>query len=405
MEAGRDPEQQLSRRDKRASPIRGAALAVLIVAATACAPPITDKTTGLQLRPIAYSDLPGWYADRQAEALPALRRSCAVRARRAAGGDVRFGKAASWRAACAAGRVLAAGDDAAARAYFETWFRPHRVIGAEGERGLFTGYYEPELAGAQNPSAAFAVPLYGRPPDLVTVRLADFQPGAAHDRLAGRVVGGVLKPYFDRAEIDAGALAGRGLELFWAADPIAAFFLHIQGSGVVRLRDGARVRLGYAAANGRPYTAIGRALVSRGALALDEVSLQSIRAWLRAHPAQAQAVMAENASYVFFREVSGAGPLGTQGVPLSAGRSIAVDPRMIPLGLPMWIDTAHPSPGFPPLRRLAVAQDTGGAIRGAVRADLFWGAGAEAEGRAGRMRSQGRYFALIPRQAAVAAAR
>ena len=379
---------------------------MLLILAVACEPSVKDDAAGLRLAPVGFSALAGWPADRHAEALAALRRSCAVRTRGAAGAsDARFGTAAAWRAACAAGEAVPPGDRAAAQTYFETWFHPHRVLGPDGARGLFTGYYEPELAGSRSRSAAFAVPLYSRPADLVTVRLGDFWPHSPHERFAGRVVDGRLKPYFSRAEIDAGALAGRGLELFWTDDPIAAFFLHIQGSGLLRLPDGTRVRLGYAGANGHPYTAIGRVLVRRGALALEEVSLQSIRAWLRAHPEQARAVMARNASYIFFREVAGEGPLGSQGVALTPGRSIAVDPRHLPLGLPMWVDVAHPLAGHPALRRLVVAQDTGGAIRGAVRADLFWGAGRDAEARAGQMRKNGRYFALIPRQPAVTASR
>ncbi len=380
--------------------LRRLAPALLLLLSAACAPFAEDDAARLRLEPVAFSGLPGWQDDRHAEVLTALRRSCS--ARRAA--RARFGAEAAWRAACAAGEAIPGGDHTAARSYFEIWFRPHRVLGPEGAAGLFTGYYEPELAGSRVRGAEFAAPLYARPGDLVAVRLADFRPDSSHERLAGRVVDGRLEPYYSRAEIDAGALEGRGLELFWTDDPIGAFFLHIQGSGLLRLPDGARVRLGYAAANGRPYTAIGRVLVRRGALALADVSLQSIRAWLRANPAEAAAVMAENASYVFFRVVPGEGPIGSQGVVLTAGRSIAVDPRHLPLGLPMWIDIVHPLAGNPPLRRLVVAQDTGGAIRGVVRADLFWGAGADAEARAGRMRANGRYFALIPREAAVAAA-
>ena len=186
------------------------------------------------------------------------------------------------------------------------------------------------------------------------------------------------------------------MEIVWVADPIAAFFLQIQGSGRVRLPDGEVLRLGYAATNGRPYTAIGRVLVAEGALEREEVSLQSIRAWLRANPAEQRRVMDRNRSYVFFREVPGEGPVGTQGVPLTPGRSLAVDPRYLPLGAPLWIDTVDPLDTSRPLRRLTVAQDTGGAIRGAVRGDLFWGAGLDAEERAGRMRSPGRYYVLLP---------
>ena len=230
----------------------------------------------------------------------------------------------------------------------------------------------------------------------MTVRLADFGGDFGDERLAGRVEGGRLKPYYDRAQIVDGALDGEGIEIVWVADPIAAFFLQIQGSGRVRLPDGEILRLGYSAANGRPYTAIGRVLVAEGALAREEVSLQSIRAWLRENPGEQRRIMDRNRSYVFFREIAGEGPIGTQGVPLTPGRSLAVDPRLMPLGVPLWIDTADPLDTARPLRRLVVAQDTGGAIRGAVRGDLFWGAGLDAEERAGRMRSPGRYHVLLP---------
>ena len=364
-----------------------------------------EAPDGVALTAVGFEDLPGWRSDRHAEARAPLLRSCRARLARPGAFDRRFGGRAAWRAACAAVEALPAGDDEAARAVFERWFAPRLVAGKSGPRGLFTGYYEPELAAAPEPGGAYREPLYARPDDLVTVRLADFRPRSGGGRLAGRVVDGALRPYFSRAEIAAGALAGRARALYWAADPVAAFFLHVQGSGRLRLPGGARVRLGYAAANGRPYTAIGKVLVERGALARDDVSLQSISAWLRANPGAARAVMDANESYVFFRVLTGPGPVGSQGVPLTAGRSLAVDARRIPLGLPLWLDAPHPLPGRAPLRRLVVAQDTGGAIRGAVRGDLFWGAGEEAEAAAGRMRSEGRYFALVPRPPALARAR
>ncbi|HEX6977888.1 MAG TPA: MltA domain-containing protein, partial [Alphaproteobacteria bacterium] len=198
-------------------------------------------------------------------------------------------------------------------------------------------------------------------------------------------------------EIDEGALEGRNLELVWVADPIDAFFLHIQGSGRVRLADGSTIRVGYAAQNGHPYLAIGRPLIDRGAIPKDKVSMQSIRAWLAANPDEAERIMWLNASYVFFRELEGEGPLGAQGVPLTPGRSLAVDRRHIPLGAPIWLDTTLPTEGTPPFRRLMVAQDTGGAIRGPLRGDVFWGHGSDAAERAGRMRSTGRMWILLPR--------
>jgi len=220
-------------------------------------------------------------------------------------------------------------------------------------------------------------------------------------RLAGQVEGGALLPLPDRAAIEKGALAGRGLELVWVDSPVDAFFfLQIQGSGRVRLAEGGEVRIGYAADNGRPYTAIGRELVRRGIYQPKEVSMQSIRRWLEQNPAEAEALLDTNASYVFFEEIHGEGPLGVEGVPLTPGRSLAVDLQHWPLGVPLWLDTTAPAArdNEPdrPLRRLFIAQDTGGAIRGPVRGDLFWGAGRDAEAVAGKMKHPGRLWVLLP---------
>jgi membrane-bound lytic murein transglycosylase A len=246
------------------------------------------------------------------------------------------------------------------------------------------------------------VPLYGRPGDLIDVDLGSFDADLKGHRIAGRVEGQRLMPYYTRAQIDAGALAGRGLELFWVEDPIRSFFMQIQGSGQIDLPDGSRMRVGYAAQNGRPYRAIGRDLVAMGAIARDDVSLQSIRAWLVAHPDQARGVMEKNPSFVFFRALpdlaAAPGPLGAMGVPLTPERSLAVDRRFLPLGVPLWLSTTAPWPsGEGPLQRLVIAQDTGGAIRGPVRGDVFWGSGDAAEAVAGRMQSKGGYWILLPR--------
>ncbi len=370
----------------------------MLASASGCAPD-EERAGNPILKPLSFADLPGWAGDRHAEALSALVRSCAKPIRyptEAKGGTERFGRPEDWRSVCREAAGIAAGDGATARAFFERRFRPFQAVGEDGETGLITGYYEPELAGARRRSDAYPVPLYTRPGDLVTVDLSEFGSGFGGERLAGRVENGRLRPYHSRAGIVGGALHGEGIEIVWVADPIAAFFLQIQGSGRVRLPDGEIVRLGYAATNGRPYTAIGRVLVAEGALAREKVSLQSIRAWLRANPDEQRRIMDRNESYVFFREIAGEGPIGTLGVPLTPGRSLAVDFRLMPLGVPLWIDTVDPLDTARPLRRLVIAQDTGGAIRGAVRGDLFWGAGREAEERAGRMRSPGRYYVLVP---------
>lgn len=364
----------------------------------------------LRLDPISFDDLDGWQQDDPAAALGAFRRSCARLASqpdsRAMAKDPAMaqvaGTLAAWRGACGAA-AEAAPDQA--RGFFEDWFQPYRVTDRDQPDGLFTGYYEPLLYGSRRYGGAYTVPLYRAPDDLVLIDLGLFKPDLAGREIAGRIAGKRFVPYYGRAEIDDGALQGRGLELVWVDDPVATFFLQIQGSGQIELDDGARIRVGYAGQNGHQYRAIGRDLMAQGALTLEEVSLQSIRDWLIAHPAQAREIMARNASYVFFRERPeldpAGGPIGAQGVPLSAGRSLAVDRRYIPLGAPIWLEATAPWPeGEGPLRRLMIAQDSGGAVKGPVRGDVFWGTGPRAEAIAGHMKSQGRYVILLPKAAA-----
>jgi membrane-bound lytic murein transglycosylase A len=359
----------------------------------------------LTLAPVSFADLPGWSADRVAEAVPAFQRSCArfktVPADRPVGPGGIGGKAADWQAVCAGLAALPSGDEAAARRFFESAFVPY-AAGNNGNRGgLFTGYYEIELEGSRRPDPAYPVPLYNRPADRVMVDLGDFAERWKGERTAGRVVDGRLKPFEDRAAIEAGALKGKTPELAWLKDPVGAFFLHIQGSGRLRLPDGTEMRVGYAAQNGHKYVAIGRELIDRGELKREEVSLQTIRDWLHAHPDQAAQLMNKNPSYVFFKELDGDGPIGAQNVALTPGRSLAVDSKFLPYGVPVWLDAEDPLSKGERLRRLLVAQDTGGAIRGPVRGDVFWGHGTDAELRAGVMKSPGEYYILLPRTVSV----
>ena len=328
--------------------------------------------------------------------MPALARSCERLARlpeaTALGGP--FGTAGEWRGACAA--LRGASDERALRDVLGREFQAFAASDSGREEWLFTGYYEPELRGSRTRSGRYAVPVHGRPADLVAVELGQFREPLRGERIAGRVEDGRLVPYATRAEILAGAIDGRAPVLAWVDDPVDLFFMQVQGSGVLALDDGSRLRLGYAGGNGRPYVAIGRVLVDRGAMPLEAVSMQSIRAWLAANPGEADAVMNANPSYVFFREIAGEGPLGTEGVPLTPARSLAVDRLFVPMGVPVWLDAADPLDPAARLRRLMVAQDTGGAIRGVVRGDVYWGAGADAAERAGRMRSPGRWWVLVP---------
>ena len=393
-------------------------LLLLLAGMAACAP--TVRTSGpeqearLALEPASFDDLPGWREDPMAPALGAFRRSCqrmsALPDETALGGSGFAGTVGDWRIACAAAERVPADNDAAVRSYFETWFQPLAARADGGsEEGLFTGYYEPLLDGSREPSERYHVPLYGRPSDLVSVDLGLFREDLKGRRIAGRIEDGRLIPYADRKEIEKGALTDRDLELVWVDDPIDAFFLQIQGSGRVRLAEGGEIRVGYAAENGHPYYAIGRELVKRGELQKEEVSMQSIRRWLEEHPEEAPEVLSTNASYVFFQEIQGEGPLGAEGVPLVPERSLAVDRKHWPLGVPLWLDTMAPDAeeNAPdrPLRRLVIAQDTGGAIRGPIRGDVFWGAGDEAAEIAGRMKHGGRMWVLVPRELASSAAK
>lgn len=289
-------------------------------------------------------------------------------------------------------------DEAAARAFFETRFEPHlQRAGWFRSSGLITGYYEPLLNGSWTRTERYRYPIYRPPDDLVTVDLGALYPELKNKRVRGRLAGRRVVPYPSRSEIDVQPSPLAGNELLWVDDPVALFFLQIQGSGRVRLPTGEIVPVGYAEQNGHPYTAIGRTLAERTGLKLEEIDAPTIRAWLAANPAEAQAVMNTNASYVFFalRDPSLPGPLGALGTPLLPERAIAVDPVYVPLGLPVWLDTLLPD-SSEPYRRLVFAQDTGGAIRGAVRADIFFGHGPQAEAHAGRMRASGRLYVLLP---------
>jgi len=376
-------------------------LLLLLLAGCAAPKPPPDH---LVLLPAGFGDMPGWSADHQSEALPALVKSCGTRLKFAdaekVGPNGIAGTVADWRQPCAAAAAVPANDDAAARAFFETWFQPYRCANNAALEGLFTGYYEAELTGSRSRVGAFQTPLLKRPPDLVMVELGDFRPNLKGERIAGRVTSGRLKPYDTREQIEAGSLDKLDLPLLWVDDPIAAFFLEIQGSGRITLPDGTMQRVGYDGQNGWPYVAIGKVMVERGLIERESASMQGIRAWLLAHPDQAKSIMDANQSYVFFRELKGDGPLGSEGVVLTPGRSLAIDRGFLPLGAPVWLDVSDDTLGK--IRRLLVAQDSGGAIRGPVRGDVFWGHGPEAERNAGNQRARGAEYLLLPKTVTVA---
>ena len=349
------------------------------------APPPPKGPERAQYTPTTFGALPGWDATRLEPSLRAFVTGCP----RASGPLIN---------ACAIATTVPVGDEAAARRFFESTFTPYALASSEtGESGLVTGYYEPILRGGRLRSEVNRYPIYGVPNDLLVVDLASVAPETRNVRLRGRIDGRRVVPYYSRAEIEARGESLTAPIIAWAADPVELFFLQVQGSGQLQLETGERIRLGYADQNGHPYRSVGRYLIDKGELTLEQASMQGIKAWGAANPQKLQDALNANASYVFFRESSDPrGPIGALNVPLTAQYSMAVDRRFIPLGAPVFLGTTYPL-SDQPLQRLMAAQDTGGAIRGVVRADFFWGTGEEAGANAGRMRQQGKMWLLWPR--------
>lgn len=338
-------------------------------------------------RTISWSDLPGWRDASLVAAWPALLNSCQ-----------KLVTSEEWRTICLDAAALPAPDENTVRAFFETRFEPHLQRASWfRSTGLITGYYEPLLHGNWTRTERYRYPLYRVPDDLVSIELGTLYPELKNKRVRGRLTGRRVVPYLPRGEIDTHPSPLAGKELLWVDDSVALFLLHVQGSGRVQLPSGEMLSVGYADQNGYAYTAIGRVLAERTGLRLEDIDLPTIRTWLADHPLEAQELMNTNASYVFFalRDANLPGPLGSLGVQLLPERAVAVDPTYIPLGLPIWLDTTLPDQEKP-YRQLVFAQDTGGAIKGPVRADLFFGYGPGAEGYAGRMRSPGTLYVLLP---------
>jgi len=382
------------------------------------APP-TSESKDYSLIPSVFGDVPGWNDDDLSGFATAYQRSCTPLLKRNSqsffGKDSRFGKNQEWQILCRKFNKINQNHQQTIRRFFEDNFTPHLVISGVVDQdiykkyvmnpmplakstGLFTGYYEAALNGSRTKQGAYQYPLRARPSDLVMVDLGKFRDELKGQRIAGRVNSGRLSPYESHEEIINGELpADQDKPLVWVDDPIDAFFIQIQGSGTITLDDGTMMRVGYAGQNGHPYYAIGRELIAMGVLTKDTVSMQSIRAWMEANPDKAQDLMIKNKSYVFFKEIEGEGPVGGSGIALTPLRSLAIDHSIIPYHMPVWLGATHPRSDKGPINRLMVTQDTGGAIRGAIRGDVFWGFGSEAEDFAGEMKSQGRYWFLLPK--------
>ena len=364
------------------------------LAACTTTPPVIPETEQMPMeerQQVSFSDLPGWKSDNLKDVLPAFRKSCRA-----------IGKKKDWQDVCAKAYDIDENDTFAIRSFFETHFIPYRIANENGsETGLATGYFEPLLQGSRVRKGKFRTALYRQPDDLLVIDLASAYPQLKGLRLRGKLDGNRVVPYETRAEIEkSGKLAGH--EIVWVDDVLDAFFLEIQGSGRVYIPEsGETIRLAYANQNGRPYRSIGRYLLDRGELKPGQASSQQIRQWIRRNPERLREVLDSNPSYVFFREERiddpSEGPKGALGVPLTPERSIAIDPRHIPLGAPVFVDTTRPYSSVP-LQKLMLAQDTGGAIRGAVRADYFWGFGPQAGEMAGKMKQKLKVWLLLPKQ-------
>lgn len=367
------------------------ACAALCLLLSSCAEKMPPPSEKLELTPTSFSALDGWKEDAVLDAVPALRASCAVFEKKDPAFKLRLAEAgtiADWLAPCAELTNNPPQSHDQARAFFETYFSPY--IANKGQEGLFTGYYQAQLHGSLQKDARYTTPLWGRPDDMLSIDLGEFRDSLKGQKITGKIQGTQFVPYDNRALIAQGSLEGRAKPLVWVDDPVSAFFLEVQGSGQVLLKDGTPLHIGYEAQNGHGYTPIGRVLAEQGEIERP-VTMQKIRAWLEAHPERSQEIMNANPSVVFFRKQDRVGAVGAQNVVLTPLRSLAVDPSFVPLGVPLWLQTNEH-------RRIVIAQDTGGAIKGAVRGDLFWGIGPDAEAGAGPMQNRGTYFLLLPKK-------
>lgn len=361
---------------------------------TAVTTPVPPSPFARTFRAASWADLPGWKDDDIAAAWPAFMQSCRGMASKS--------HSPAWKRVCDLARAADGKPDFNPRVFFEQNLQPYAVLAGEGEfNGMITGYYEPLLRGSRTKVKGFEQPIRAVPDDLLTIDLSALFPELKDKRVRGRVEGNKVVPYWSRAEIGARGDRLPGKTLLYVDDAVELFFLQVQGSGRVKLTDGSTVRVNYADQNGHPYQSIGRVLVDRGELKLEEASMQGIQAWARANPARLDELLNANPSYVFFRENPNSkdGPAGALGVPLTPERSIAIDPRSVPLGAPVFLATTRPN-SVQAMNRLVMAQDTGGAIKGAVRADFFWGFGKAAGEQAGRMKQTGRLWVLLPPEAA-----
>lgn len=369
-------------------------------------PSVEKPKTKLSITPKAFNELPGWSNTKVIKSLEAFQISCRAFLKQEpekAVGSPRINlQAKDWQPLCAKALKLDPQSEKDAKAFFQKWFTPVEFRDNQHVEGLFTGYYMALLHGSTKKTKEYNVPIYGLPSDLVNVTLSEFDPSYGHRHISGRLAGNKLIPYYNRAEINNGAIQSKAKVLVWVNSRIDRLFLEIQGSGTVLLTDGTEMNLGYAGENGAPYTAIAKVLIDKGVMTRDNASMQHIKRYLEAHPKEMDTVLHQNKSFVFFQPLKNNAAYGAQGVALTAGYSLAVDRQWIPLGAPLWLHTTRPDmqpDKHKPFKRLMIAQDTGGAIKGIVRGDVYWGAGDMATFIAGHMKNKGHYWLLLPKHA------
>ena len=358
----------------------------------------------VSLKKSSFEHLPGWNKANFKQSFLTFQISCKTFLRqdpeRAVGSRYIPMKAKDWQPVCKAATTIKTINNDSAQRFFRQWFEPVHFHEKKPVTGLFTGYYLPLLHGSLEKTDEYNIPVYGLPDNIITINLEDFNPDLPKKRIVGRIENNQLLPFHTREEINKGALKNKAPVLVWVNSHIDRLFLEIQGSGMVELANGQQMFLGYAGENGAPYTPVGKVLVAKGIMTPKTASMQGIKIYLEAHPEEILPVINQNKSFVFFRELKDTAAMGAQGVVLTPGYSLAVDRQWIPLGTPLWLDTTHPVANTETprtLQRLMVAQDTGGAIRGTVRGDVFWGAGDDATFTAGNMKNPGHYWLLLPR--------
>ncbi|PJD93754.1 MAG: hypothetical protein CK424_01600 [Legionella sp.] len=365
-----------------------------------------SKAQNMTLKAIDFAELPHWNSSSLIHSLKTFQISCRCflkqNPERPVGNQWFALQAKDWFPACKAALSIDPKNAQQAQHFFENWFQPAEFYQNNTLTGLFTGYYVPEIEASLHKTTEYNVPIYGTPTNLVKIDLNTFDPTLPTRQLWGRLEHNRMVPFYSREEIDQGAIQHVAPIIAYIRSPIDRLFIEVQGSALLSLQDGTKLNLGYSGKNGLPYTAIGRVLMDRGILNYDTLSKQNIEAYLNAHPEETNDILHKNRSFVFFKPLAENGAFGSQGVPLTPGYSLAVDLNWVPIGMPIWLNTTFPDPQqttHHSLNRLMIAQDTGGAIKGTVRGDVFWGNGEDAAAIAGKMKNTGRYWLLIPKAA------